>query len=130
MEIAYIGNHGVHLPVDAQLDFLPRQYLSTSAARDNNTINLLTGSTPNPFKGLVPNATSLNGSTVNLAQLLIPFPQYPLGSGSSNGIVEQSRPVGSSYFESLNVRVQRRIKNGLTLMSNFMWSSFLERMAI
>src|SRR5581483_8974541 len=127
MEVAYIGNHGVHLPVDTQLDSIPRQYLSTSLVRDNTTINALTASVTNPFKGLLPNATSLNGSTVNMNQLLIPFPQFPMGSGTNNGIIEQSNAAGSSYFESLNVRLQRRVKSGLTIMTNFMWSSFLER---
>ena len=30
LEVAYIGNHAVHLPINMQLDYIPRQYLSTS----------------------------------------------------------------------------------------------------
>ena len=41
LELAYVGNHSVHLPITTQLDYIPRQYLSTSPQRDNNTINLL-----------------------------------------------------------------------------------------
>lgn len=93
LEVAYIGNHAVHLPFSTQLDFIPRQYLSTSLYRDaaeNATVSLL-GSTAkgangaaivNPFQGLLPNS-SYNSSTVNLQQLLIPFPQYPVPRGSA-----------------------------------------------
>jgi hypothetical protein len=127
LEVAYVGNHAVHLPVTKQLDYIPRQYLSTSPTRDNPTISLLTGTVPNPFKGLLPNSTSLNGSTVALDQLLIPFPQYPVGSGTTNGIQMQDSNAGESYYSSLNVRVQKRFTHGLTLINNFLWSSLIER---
>ena len=130
LEVAYIGNHAVHiLTSNIQLDTIPRQYLSTSPVRDNTTINLLSGSVPNPFKGLLPNSTSLNGSTVALSQLLVPFPQYPAGSGTSNGIVMGGNYGGESYFDSLNVRLQKRFTNGLTLIDNFVWSQEIERVS-
>jgi hypothetical protein len=129
LEIAYIGNHAVHLPVaSTQLDYIPRQYLSTSPARDTATINRLTGTVTNPLAGLIPNSTSLNGSTVALDQLLIPFPQYPLGSATSNGINMQDNSGGESYFESLNVRIQKRYTHGLTLINNFIWNKLMERL--
>jgi hypothetical protein len=127
LEVAYIGNHAVHLAGNRQLDYVPRQYLSTAPVRDNATINLLTGAVPNPFKGLVPNSTSLNGSTVALQQLLIPFPQYPVGSGTSNGMIAQGDEFGSSYYHSLNVRLQKRLTHGLTLINNFVWSKMIDQ---
>ncbi len=132
LEVAYIGNHALHLPINTQLDYIPRQYLSASLVRDDNTVNLLTGSVANPFKGLLPNASSLNGSTVQLQQLLIPFPQYPVPtppSSTSNGILLQQNPAGSSYYESLNVRLQKRLSHGLTLLNNFIWDSLIDRLA-
>ncbi|MCU1235924.1 MAG: hypothetical protein JWP63_3891 [Candidatus Solibacter sp.] len=126
MEVAYIGNHAVRMIGNIQLDYLPRQYLSTSPVRDNAAINLLTGTVPNPFRGLLPNSTSLNGSTVALQQLLAPFPQYPLGSGTSNGVILQGANAYSSYYHSLNVRVQKRLTQGLTLINNFIWSQLIE----
>jgi hypothetical protein len=129
LEVAYIGNHSVHLPINQQLDYIPRQYLSTLNVRDTATINALTGTVPNPYKGLLPNSSSLNGSTVALDQLLVPFPQYPLGTGTSNGVIEQGASGGSSYYESLNVRLQKRYSNGLTLINNFTWDSLIGRLA-
>ncbi|MGD0774310.1 MAG: carboxypeptidase-like regulatory domain-containing protein [Candidatus Solibacter sp.] len=131
-EVVYIGNHAVHLPITTQLDYIPRQYLSTSPVRNQNAIDLLTGSVPNPLHGLLPNSSSLNGSTVALQQLLTPFPQYPVPSppsSTSNGVVMQGNGAGSSYFQSLNVRLQKRLTNGLTLISNFIYSQLIERLA-
>ena len=127
LEVAYTGNHAIHLAGNVQLNEIPRQYLSTSLARDTATINLLTGNVPNPLKGLVPNSTSLNGSTVSLQQLLVKFPQYPLGAAASNGVVEQGANAFSSTYESLNVRLQKRFSQGMTIINNFVWSSELDR---
>jgi hypothetical protein len=130
MEVAYIGNHAVHVPITTtQLDSIPQQYLSRSPVRDNAVINLLAGNVPNPFKGLLPNSTSLNGSTVPLSQLLIPFPQYPAGSAGTNGILFQGNFGGESYYNSLNLRLQKRLTHGLTLINNFIWSNLIERVA-
>ena len=72
LEVGYMGNHAVHLPVDAALNYVPRQYLSTSASRDQAVINNLTANVANPFAGLLP-GTTLNGSTVARQQLLRPL---------------------------------------------------------
>jgi hypothetical protein len=123
LEVAYIGNHSVHLPIAAeQLNAVPQVFLSRSPLRDQAAINLLGGSVANPFAGLLPGSTSLNGSTVALQQLLAPFPQFPLG-----GVTLQQDTAGGSYFESLNVRVEKRFSKGLSLISNFVWSSLIDR---
>ncbi|HXS95154.1 MAG TPA: TonB-dependent receptor [Candidatus Limnocylindrales bacterium] len=133
-EIAYIGNHAVHLPITVtQLNMVPAQYLSTLPTRDVALNTTLTGTVPNPFAGLLPNASSLNGSTVALDQLLAPYPQYPVGIGSgswsgSTGVLEYNNPAGSSYFESLNLRVQRRLSSGLTIIGNYIYSKLIEEM--
>lgn len=123
LEVAYIGSHTVHQPIDTTLNYIPRQLLSTSLVRDTATINLLTGQVPNPFKGLLPNGGSLNSSTVALQQLTVPYPEFPL-----NGITLQSNPAGSSYFQSLNVRLQKRFTHGLVLMNNFIYNKLIARL--
>jgi hypothetical protein len=132
LEAAYVGSHSVHLPVTTQLDYIPRQYLATTPIRNTTVANLLTGTVANPFQGLLPNSTSENGATVALDQLLLRFPQYPVPSppaSTTNGIVMQGNGAGESYFESLNVRLQKRLNHGLTLTQNFAWSSMIERIA-
>ena len=126
LEVSYIGNHGVHLPVTVtQLNGIPAQYLSKLPVRDQALITSLTGSTPNPFSGL---ATNQNTATTTPAQLLARYPQFPVGTGSgSTGVLEKDASVGSSYFESLNVRVQKRFAKGVTIIGNYINSKMIER---
>src|SRR5207302_10846650 len=62
-------------------------------------------------------------------QLLLPCPTYPVGSGTTNGILLQGANFGSSYYGRLNVRLQKRFTHGLTLINNFVWSRLMERTA-
>lgn len=128
LEVEYMGNHSVHLPMAfTQLNVIPRQYLSTATYRDQATINTLTASVANPFAGLEP-GTSLNSSKTTVAQLLARFPQFPVGSGSgSSGVIEQNLSNGRSYFESLSVRAEHRLSYGLSLIANYMYSRLIEQ---
>jgi hypothetical protein len=129
LEVVYVGNHGVHLPVAVtQINGLPRSILSTLSTRDASQ-NYLANSTPNPFAGL---QTSQNSSTTTIAQLLAKYPQFPLGYGSGSwsggtGVIEQNLSVGSSYFDSLNVHVQQRFSNNLFFTVNYIWSKLIEK---
>jgi hypothetical protein len=76
------------------------------------------------LKGLLPNGGSLNSSTVALQQLTIPFPQFPI-----NGVTLQNNAAGSSYFQSVNARLQKRLTNGLTLINNFIFNRLEDRLA-
>jgi hypothetical protein len=126
-EVAYIGNHSVHLPVTyTQLNPIPAQYLSNSLVRDQGVINSLTATIANPFAGLQTNAGS--ASTVAVSQILAPYPEFPQGQSSpgSGGIVMNDNSVGSSYYHSLNFRAQQRFSKGLSLIGTFMWSKMID----
>jgi hypothetical protein len=127
LEVVYMGNHGVHLPVFVtQENGIPVQYLSTLGVRDPAVITALTATAQNPFAGL---ATSQNTASTTVAQLLARFPQFPVGTGSgSTGVIEQNNTAGSSYYESLNVRYQRRLASGLLLVGNYIHSRLIERL--
>lgn len=120
LEVAYIGSRSLNLPINANVDVVPRQYLATSLVRDSATITELTGTVPNPFQGLIPTISSFNGKTIALQQLLLPFPEY-------SGITNNQTSAGSSYYESANVRLEKRLTNGLTLIQNFVFSRLLSR---
>ena len=124
LEVAYIGNHAVHLPFSTNLDYVPRQYLSTSIYRDaadSAIISSLGASVPNPFQGLLPNTVGLGtATTTSRQQLLLPYPQY-------TGITQQYTNAGESYYNSLNIRVQKRFTHGLVLIENFTYSKLIER---
>jgi hypothetical protein len=127
LEVSYVGNHAVHLPAYVtQLNGIPVQDLSTLPVRDQAVINTLSASVANPFSGL---ATSQNTSSATVAQLLARFPQFPVGTGSgSTGVIEYNNTIGSSYYQALNVRFQKRFSSGLTLVGNYIFSKLIERM--
>jgi hypothetical protein len=129
MEIAYIGNHAVHLPIAfTQLNSIPRQYLSTLPYRDQTAITLLSGSVTNPFAGLLP-GTSLNGTSTTVRQLLAPFPEFPVVDSTtfSSGVTERNATIGSSNYNSLNVRLEKRLSQGVSLIGSYAWSKLIER---
>src|SRR5262249_48280664 len=81
---------------------------------------------PNPFLGLQ-TSTSTN-TTTTVAQILAPYPQFPQGQSSpgSSGVVMNDNSVGSSYYNSLNVRAQQRLSKGVSLLGAFMWSKMID----
>ncbi len=97
-------------------------------------MNQLTGTTTNPFKGLHHQLGTLNGSNGG-AGAIADSVSAIRGAGrahagnTSNGVLLQENPAGSSYYESLNVRLQKRLSNSLTLLNNFVWSRLTDRLA-
>ncbi len=133
LEVTYIGNHAVHLPITVtQVNGIPRQYLSTLPVRDAAVNTALTATVPNPFQGLLPNSTNQNGATTALVNLLTPYPEFPAGDtaggwSGSQGVIEQDLSLGRSYYHSLNVRLERRLSEGLSAIVNFGYSKLIEQ---
>jgi len=122
LEIGYIGNKAVKMPVNHNFNGTPLQYLSTSPSRDQAAIDRLSANVPNPFAGLLP-GTPLNGSVIARSQLLSPFPQF---SGAA-GVVGQSFTDGSSWFHALDARIEKRFSHGFLMLVNFQWSKLMEK---
>ncbi len=119
-EVGYVGSKGWDQTVDANLNAVPAQYLSTSAARDQATIDRLTANVTNPFRGLLA-GTNLNGNTVQRQQLLRPFPHFL--------DVQSWTYDGSTIYHSLQSRVERRFTQGYTLLFAYTASRFTERVS-
>ncbi len=122
LELGYMGNKAVKLPVDRNFNGTPLQYLSNSPTRDQATIDRLSANVPNPFAGLLP-GTNLNGSTVSRSQLLSPFPQF----AGANGVAGQAFTDGSSHFHALEARIEKRFSHGFLTMVNFQKSKLIEK---
>ncbi|MCX6590104.1 MAG: carboxypeptidase regulatory-like domain-containing protein [Acidobacteria bacterium] len=122
LEIGYIGNKTVKMPVDHNFNGIPLQYLSNSPARDQATIDRLSANVANPFAGLLP-GTSINGSVVPRSQLLTAFPQYT----GTNSVLGQAFTDGSSHFHALDARIEKRFSKGFLMLINFQYSKLLER---
>jgi hypothetical protein len=119
VEAAYVANKAIKLQLARSMDALPDQYLSTSPARDQTVINYLTANTPNPFAGLLP-GTSLNGSTIARSGLLVPYPQF---TG-----VTMNDYQGYSSYNSLQMRLEKRMSSGVTVQAAYTFSKLLEAM--
>ncbi len=119
VEIGYVGNRGTLLPVARELNAIPRQYLSTSAVRDQNTINFLTSNVRSPYFGIADFAgTGLGNLNVQKQQLLRPFSQF-----TNLGV---SVPAGYSYYHSLQFQVEKRFSSGVTFQASYTYSKFME----
>ena len=117
VEGAYVASRSYDLTTDFNMNPVPRQYLSTSPVRDPATINFLTATVPNPFRGLLPGET-LNGDAQR-QQLLRPFPQFQN--------IDTRRYDGSSSFDSAQFRVTKRFTGGYMADASYTWSDFKER---
>lgn len=130
VEVMYMGNHSVHVPITyTQLNSIPQQYMSTLPVRDQTLITNLGTTYPNPFFGLqTSTGTNTNASA---AQLLAKYPQFPAGVGSSlsgsSGVVMNNLNAGSSYYQSVNVRLTKRFSRGMSVTANFMKSKMIDR---
>jgi len=120
VELLYIGSRSVRLRVTREFDAVPRNYLSTSAERDNDVINFLTSRAANPFLGLDAFAGTALGKSQNTtyAQLLQPYPHF---TSLSTDI-----PAGSSWYHAVSVRIQQRLSRGLHFNAFYTWSKNME----
>ena len=114
LDVGYVGNKAIHLPVSKNINATPNQYLSTSPARDQATINALSKKVPNPFFKLDPTYPS----TIQVADLLRPYPEF--------GDVIETDDNGYSWYHALQARAEKRFSHGYTLNVAYTWSKFME----
>lgn len=123
IETSYVGNRATRLngectsvtnPTCVNINAVPNSILSTSAVRDTATINSLNATSPNPFLGTDPIYTQ----NITRRQLLRPYPQF--------GNILVSRPIGYSWYHSLQVRLEKRFSQGYTVQAGYTWSKSME----
>ncbi len=73
---------------------------------------------PNPFAGRLP-GTSINAATVPRQQLLRPHPQFL-------GITQDHHTIGSAIYNSFQLRIEKRLSNGLSLLGSYTLAKSLE----
>jgi hypothetical protein len=72
----------------------------------------------NPFAGLLP-GTAFNGPTVPRRQLLRPFPHF-------DSITEDKRTIGKTWYNSLQLRVEKRYSSGVHFLASYTLSKSIE----
>ncbi|HKE26802.1 MAG TPA: TonB-dependent receptor [Bryobacteraceae bacterium] len=118
LEISYVGSRSNSMDVSQNLNAVSTAQLLEYGG---NASPNLTNSVPNPFSGLLP-STSINGATTTLQQLLLPFPQF-------TGVTETNIPVGKSWYNSLQVRFDKRLTHGLNFMVSYTRSKWLDSLS-
>jgi hypothetical protein len=92
---------------------LPDKYLSMGSA--------LTKLVPNPFYGTPAGVLNLANPTVAQYQLLLPFPEFGTVQYQSN-----SADQNDARYNSVYIKVQKRVANGLNLLSSLTWSKNMD----
>jgi hypothetical protein len=118
IEVSYVGSRSKQLDVGHQLNAVTKaQFLQYGGAKVNGVANL-TDSQTNPWAGLLP-ATGLNGATTTLQQLLLPYPQF-------TGVNENNIPIGRAWYNSMQVRLEKRVTHGLNVIVSYTYSKTME----
>jgi hypothetical protein len=111
VEATYSGNRGIHL----QNSNLNVNQLTTDQMKLGDA---LLARVNNPFFGLITTG-SLATSTTTAAQLLRPYPHF-------TGVTLREFTDGSSTYNALLLRVERRFGNGLTFIGSYTNSKMID----
>ncbi len=114
IEVGYTGSRGTQLnrpPID--INEINPQYIPLG-----NQLNQLV---TNPFYGVagIPSTSILAQPTVQLGQLLRPFPQFTT-------VTAYDRNGANSKYNGATVRVEKRFSQGLTLIGSFTGSKLMD----
>ena len=107
LEVSYVGSRSQEIPVSQNLNAVSWAQLSQYGA--NASPNLTDSLAGNPFAQVCCHATNLNTATTTRQQLLLPYPQF-------TGLTETNLPVGKSWYNSLQVRYDKRFSHGLNVL--------------
>lgn len=111
-EVRYVGTHGVHLPMQEQL----------------NRQNRVTSSDFLPTYLAAPSQAQLDGLTTTLDSLKsgsVYVPAYA-NAGFDGNIITAFMPYGHSMYHGLQTQVTRNFVNGLQLQAAWTWSHALD----
>jgi hypothetical protein len=120
LEAAYVANRGSRIEINRNLNVTPQKFLSSSITRDTVRLNYLTANVPNPLRGLLPASASSTFTGANIARerLMRPFPAFDTVNTTTND--------GSSSYDGLQVRLERRFSKGYTVGASYTYSKFMQ----
>ena len=111
VDASYVGSRSSALQTAKGINEISAQQLALGTAELNRLV-------PNPFQGLLP-GTAFNGATVTQRQLLRPCPQFA-------GITQNVHTIGKSWFDSFQLRVEKRMSHGVHLLASYTLSKSIE----
>ncbi|MGH9721096.1 MAG: TonB-dependent receptor domain-containing protein, partial [Bryobacteraceae bacterium] len=117
--VSYVGNRGTKILTTRQLSPIPEPYLSVSPVRNQPVIDSLSAQVNNPFFGIPEfTGTGLAAQRIARNQLLRAHPHF---TG-----VTSNRSNGFSYYHSFQVEVEKRMGRGLSFLTSWTYSKFME----
>jgi hypothetical protein len=118
---AFVGSRTFDAPVTKTFNALSAQNLAPGDATQGGNPNILNQQVPNPFEGLLP-GTLLNSATITRQQSLLPFPEF-------TALNRQNIPVGKVSYNSLQVNLQKRYSQGLSLTASYTLSKNIQALS-
>ena len=112
LEIGYTGNTTRRLPVGFGVNYIPTNELARRLPNGAIDTAYYTAQVPNPMAGLIPNNAALNGATFTRPNSWYAYPQYP-------GTAIYSVPVGRAQFHGMNIKVTKRLSQGLSFLASY-----------
>src|SRR5262245_31917519 len=110
VDISFIGSRTHSLSTSKGINEVSAADLARGAAFLNAPVT-------NPFAGLLP-GTQLNGPITRM-QLLRPFPQFL-------GLTEDRRSIGRAWYNSMQVRLEKRLAQGFHYLVSYTFSKNME----
>ena len=111
MTVAWVGNRVIHLPSQInKIDQMDPKYLALGS-----DLNLSFQDGSAQAKGYAlpyPNFVNDFGGSATVAQSLVPYPQY-------SNIFNNFEAKGTTYYQSLQVQVEKRFTNGLSFLAGY-----------
>jgi hypothetical protein len=128
VEANFVWSKGYDLAVNRNINFVPRSLLGTNPTTAEAANTFLTANDPNnPFRNLfnsnifLADAALNTGATVDLIQLVRPFPQF--------GDVWIQEYNGTNRYTALQLQGQKRFSRSFSLTTSYTYSRLKERVS-
>jgi len=116
LEASYVGSQTLELQVSRPLSYLTTDQLALGTPFLNQVV-------PNPFFGVLPAATARGAqTTIQRRNLLTQYPHF-------SGVTAGQLSLGSSWYNSVQFKIEQRFKNGLTYLVSYTVSKTMEQAA-
>lgn len=127
LSVGYVGVNGSHLHTNiAQVNALNPKYYNLGSALTDTVTSPAGQAVLSNLGVTVPSwFVPLYGSNAFVGQLLRPYPQYLDIGGSNNNMCSCLENLGVSTYNALQVKLERRFRNGLNLLASYTFSKTL-----
>jgi hypothetical protein len=119
LKIGYYGAHASNFANYTNINQIPDSVLAAYAPGGAKAGTNLATKVANPYYaktiGGLPATGVVSTPTIAQGQLLLPFPQF--------GAIYELESTGYSYYNSLVVKVEKRMARGLTVLGTYTWSA-------